>query len=200
MLSKFLRHFTKPHRKQLSPQVHACLPRDPSLEAYAKNLLEQYAPELAKQIVVRWNKRLRTTAGLACYRSSEVILHPALKNISEAEVDKTLRHELAHLLAHARSHKKRIAPHGVEWREACRDLGIPNEPRTHQLPFIRHRQQRRFFYLCPSCQAPLSRVRKPRRPIACLSCCRKYAGGKYDERFRYELTKEDLLNLPVLNR
>jgi hypothetical protein len=54
------------------------------------------------------------------------------------------------------------------------------------LPFVRRRQQRKFFYRCPACEEILSRVRKPRRKIACLRCCRKHAGGRYDERFRYE--------------
>ncbi|MBX9741943.1 MAG: SprT-like domain-containing protein [Chthoniobacterales bacterium] len=183
MLKKLIHHFIF-SLPVVTKKRNFCQ-RDEMLEKQAHELLQPHAPELAKKVSVRWNKRLRTTAGLACYQSSEVILHPALKTISEEEVDKTLRHELAHLLARARAGKKRIAPHGAEWRQACCDLGIPNERRTHQLPFVRHRQQRRFFYRCPSCHQSLSRVRKPRRPIACLSCCRKYAGGKYDERFRY---------------
>jgi predicted SprT family Zn-dependent metalloprotease len=40
------------------------------------------------------------------------------------EIDRTLRHELAHLLAQFRVGRRRIAPHGPEWRIACRDLGI----------------------------------------------------------------------------
>jgi predicted SprT family Zn-dependent metalloprotease len=127
---------------------------------------------------------------LASYQRSEVILNPKLQKISEEEIDKTLRHELAHLLAGDRAGKKRIAPHGVEWRQACVDLGISNENRTHQLPFVRHRQQRKFFYRCPSCKLTLSRVRKPRRKIACLACCRKYAGGKYEERFRFNIASD----------
>src|SRR6266446_8423633 len=51
------------------------------------------------------------------------------------EVDRTLRHELAHLLAQFRVGRRRIAPHGPEWREACRDLGIADEARCHNLPF-----------------------------------------------------------------
>jgi len=160
------------------------------LEKEARQLLQPHSPRLAERVTVLWNPRMRTSAGLASYQRWEVILNPALKKISEAEVDKTLRHELAHLLARDRSGRKRIAPHGDEWRQACIDLGIPNENRTHELPFVRHRQQRKFFYRCPSCKETLSRVRKPRRKIACLACCRKYAGGKYEERFRFEVVTE----------
>lgn len=164
--------------------------RDFILEKKARQLLEPHSPRLAEQVIVVWNSRLRSTAGLASCQRWEVTLNPELKKISEEEVDKTLRHELAHLLARSRSGRKRIAPHGPEWRQACIDLGIPNESRTHQLPFVRHQQQRKFFYRCPSCKETLSRVRKPRRKIACLACCRKYAGGKYEERFRFEMVSD----------
>ena len=171
----------------MEPPVSPSRHRDQGLEEHARKLLQPYSSALAACVTVRWNPRLRTTAGLALCHRREVMLHPELKKISEAEVDRTLRHELAHLLAHARAGRKRIAPHGAEWRQACIDLGIPNESRTHQLPFVRQQQQRKFFYRCPSCQETLSRVRKPRRKIACLACCRKYAGGKYEERFRFEV-------------
>lgn len=159
--------------------------RDLMLEEQARQLLLPHSPDLAKRVTVLWNPRMRTSAGLASYQRCEVILNPELQKISEAEVDKTLRHELAHLLAQERMGRKKIAAHGREWRQACVDLGIPNESRTHQLPFARRRQQRKFFYQCPSCKEKLSRVRKPRRKIACLACCRKYAGGKYEERFQF---------------
>lgn len=164
--------------------------RDLVLEEQARQLLQRHSPRLAEHVTVVWNPRMRTSAGLASYRRCQVILNPALKKISEAEVDKTLRHELAHLLACDRAGRKRIAPHGHEWRQACIDLDIPNESRTHQLPFVRRCQQRKLFYQCPSCQETLSRVRKPRRKIACLACCRKYAGGRYDERFRFEIVQQ----------
>jgi len=187
MFSSWLQHFFTtdlPAKKKKSDR------RDPILEEQASHLLQPYSPRLAERVAVVWNPRMRTSAGLASYQRWEVVLNPALKKISEVEVDKTLRHELAHLLARDRSGRKRIAPHGPEWRQACIDLGIPNENRTHELPFVRRRQQRKFFYRCPACKETLSRVRKPRRKIACLACCRKYAGGKYEERFRFEIVSE----------
>src|ERR1700730_17806348 len=51
------------------------------------------------------------------------------------EIDRTLRHELAHLLAQFRAGRRRISPHGEEWRQACHDLGIGDEVRCHNLPF-----------------------------------------------------------------
>ena len=188
MLTKFLRRFITPLPFAAKKRTHCH--RDEILEKKAKELLLPHSLGLAERVQVSWNRRMRTSAGLALYHSWEVLLHPALKNISEAEVEKTLKHELAHLLARDRSGRKRIAPHGKEWRQACVDLGIPKEKATHQLPFTRIKQQRKFFYRCPACKEVLSRVRKPRREIACLSCCRKHAGGRYDKKFRYELVEK----------
>lgn len=158
--------------------------RDPILEKLSLQLLRAAGWQDAS-IKVVWNSRLRTTAGLACWSTKTISLNPRLIEISPSEVQRTLRHELAHFLAQHRSGRRRIAAHGPEWREACRALGIPREPRCHDLPFKRTRMERRHFYECPQCGTRLARVRKLRRPVACLSCCRKFSGGHYDARFRF---------------
>jgi len=104
------------------------------------------------------------------------------------EVDRTLRHELAHLLAQFREkRRRRIAPHGPEWREACRDLGIADETRCHNLPFVTKVYPRRFVYCCPNCRREFPRVRKIQRAIACLACCRKHNRGDFDPCFQLKL-------------
>jgi predicted SprT family Zn-dependent metalloprotease len=103
------------------------------------------------------------------------------------EIDRTLRHELAHLLAQFRVGRRRIAPHGPEWRQACRDLGIADEARCHNLPFASKTHAPRYVYRCPNCRAEFPRVREIRRAIACLACCRKHNGGEFDPRFRLKL-------------
>ena len=114
-----------------------------------------------------------------------VVLNPKLLEVSSAEVQRTLRHELAHLLAKHRAGRSRIDAHGEEWHQACADLGIPNEARCHELPFKRRRITRKFFYACPHCSTIMSRVRALRRKAACIKCCRKHNGGAYAERFRF---------------
>jgi predicted SprT family Zn-dependent metalloprotease len=128
---------------------------------------------------------MRTTAGLACYRTKRVILNPKLIEVSAGEVQRTLRHELAHLVAQARAGRRRIAAHGAEWFEACADLGIPDEKRCHELPFKPRRIARKFFYQCPACDTVLSRVHRVKTRVACIKCCRKHNGGKYLERYRF---------------
>jgi len=162
------------------------LRRDPMLEEVARVLLRQVGcRKLAAQISVCWNPRMRTTAGLACYTSKSIILNPRLIEVSAAEVQRTLRHELAHFVAQHLAGRRRIAPHGEEWKEACRMLGIGDEARCHQLPFKTRKMQRRFFYGCPECSTVVARVHAMKRQMACIRCCRKFNGGRYHPRFRF---------------
>jgi predicted SprT family Zn-dependent metalloprotease len=162
------------------------LRRDPILEEVARMLARQVGcHRLARELTVSWNPRMRTTAGLACYRTKRVILNPKLIEVSAGEVQRTLRHELAHLVAQARAGRRRITAHGAEWLQACADLGIPDEKRCHELPFKPRRIARKYFYQCPACETVLARVRRVTTRVACIKCCRKYNRGKYHERYRF---------------
>jgi len=141
--------------------------------------------QLAINVRAKWSKRLKTTAGIACFRDRSVTLNPQLQRFGDAEVERTLRHELAHLIAHERAGRRRISAHGPEWREACVLLGIPNENRCHTLPLQgRRRLERKLCYACKACGAKVMRVRPFKQRCACLTCCRKHNKGRYDERFR----------------
>jgi predicted SprT family Zn-dependent metalloprotease len=146
------------------------------------------AARIASELRVEWNSRLKTAAGRADYRGKLVSLNPRLTGYP-AEIDRTLRHELAHILAQSRAERRRILPHGAEWRQACRDLGINGEKRCHTLPFPPKRYAARFIYRCPNCQRDFSRVRRVKRVVACLACCRAQNGGEFDARFRLRLVK-----------
>ena len=169
--------------------------RDPQLETEARELLRQHgANRLAARIHVSWNRRLQSAAGQANYRAASVTLNPRLRDHDIAEIDRTLRHELAHLLAQFRAGRRRIAPHGEEWREACRDLGIADEKRCHVLAFPIRRHRRRFVYRCPKCEWEITRARLFRRSSACLACCQAFNRGAYDRRFRLRLVNEKVCN------
>ncbi|MEI9896917.1 MAG: SprT-like domain-containing protein [Chthoniobacter sp.] len=168
------------------PEIRTASHRDDAMEAKARELLHAlHYPELAKRVVVRWNSRMRSTAGTALVAKALITLNPRLCAIGESEVDRTLRHELAHLLAHHRAGRKRIEPHGPEWQQACRDLGLLDEKRCHTLPLPRRQLAARHFYRCPSCAQEVKRVRPFVRKTACLDCCRSHNRGRYDERFRF---------------
>jgi len=164
------------------------LRRDSALELEADASLRRAGlAELCGTIEVCWSGRLRTTAGLAVYSKRRIVLNPSLGQAGEAEIMRTLLHELAHFVARHRAGRRRVAPHGAEWRMACADLGIPGESRCHALPFPRRQQERKYFYRCPVCSQILARVRPLKRASACLACCRTFNGGRYDERFRFQV-------------
>jgi len=161
--------------------------RNLDLEETARELLRILgASKLACTIRVEWNSRLKTAAGRADYCKKLISLNPRLLE-HPAEIDRTLRHELAHILAQFRAGRGRILPHGDEWRAACRDLGIADEKRCHDLPFPARARARRYLYKCPHCKCDFHRVRRIRRAVACLACCRAHNGGEFDARFRLRL-------------
>lgn len=168
----------------VKPRRNSRLRHDPLLEDFANQLLKAAGCRHLK-VRVFWNPSLRTTAGMAMWSDRMVVLNPKLVEVSAAEVQRTLRHELAHLLAHHRVGRRRIEAHGEEWRKACSDLGIPHESRCHELPFKRRRVARKFFYACPACSTILARVKPLRHTAACIKCCRKHHGGKYHASFRF---------------
>jgi SprT protein len=164
--------------------------RDFELEARALEILRSLGDNrLSRKVHVEWNGRLRSAAGRADSRRASISLNPRLRDHSAAEIDRTLRHELAHLVAQSRAGRRRILPHGPEWRMACRDLGIVGERACHQLPFPVRLRARRFLYRCPNCGGDFPRVRRIHRATACLGCCRRHNRGRFDARFQLRLVE-----------
>jgi len=156
-----------------------------ALEKMARRLLsEAGCAPLARTVRVNWNRRLRTTAGLAYAGKGLVMLNPRLVIFGMEEVERTLRHELAHLLARYRMGRRRIAPHGPEWQQACADLGLAGEKRCHELPLPRREVARKHRYRCRHCGVEVLRVRPFSRAVACLPCCRAHNHGHYHEKYR----------------
>jgi SprT protein len=62
----------------------------------------------------------------------------------------TIPHEVAHLIVRLLHPKKRIRPHGDEWKEVMRDcFGIVKARRTHQLALPQARRvSRPYLYRC----------------------------------------------------
>ena len=166
------------------------LGRDATLERQARELLASLSTEeFAQQVRVEWNARLCSAAGRADFRRNLISLNPRLREHDAAEVDRTLRHELAHLLAQFRAGRRRVPPHGREWKKACGDLGIADEARCHTLPFPVKQRKRGFLYRCERCGKEFPRVRRIKRTVACLECCRKYNKGEFDPKSRLRLVK-----------
>jgi len=159
----------------------ACIVGD-AISLLSKQVGESYA----SSVKIVWNRRMRSTAGRAFLNHAKVELNPKLLELGEEaleHVQQTLLHELAHLLAHQR-HGHGISAHGVEWKQACADMGIPGESATHTLPLPSNRQERKWRYSCPECGEVIERVRKMRGYSACYTCCKKYYRGKYHPRYK----------------
>lgn len=140
---------------------------------------------MAAHVAVCWSARLTSTAGLAKPAQAQVTLNPLLRKFP-GEVDRTLRHEVAHLVVSVRHHgRRRVAAHGPEWRRVCAELGIPDESRCHTLPLPRRPRARPYVYRCPKCDFVLRRTRaiKRRTRLACRTCCKLHAGGRFDGQF-----------------
>ncbi len=76
------------------PRRNSRLRHDPLLEDFANQLLKAAGCRHLK-VRVFWNPSLRTTAGMAMWSDRMVVLNPKLVEVSAAEVQRTLRHELA---------------------------------------------------------------------------------------------------------
>lgn len=179
-------HFSfEKSEKRVSRKSRAGNGCDRGLTDRARLLCRQHSlPRLAEKIIVKWNGRMRSTAGRATWPDAVVELNPALLEISGGETERTFLHELAHLVAYERAGNRRIKPHGPEWRRACCSLGIPGERAAHSLPLPSRTMRRRWRYFCPECWAVIERVRKMKGVSACYTCCLKHNRGEYDDRFR----------------
>jgi len=139
-------------------------------------LVPLHLTDLGERVRVKWNSRLQTTAGRALYDEDCIELNPLLITISDiTEIERTLRHELAHLVAYERCEKiqrRRLQPHGPEWQEACEDLGISGEARCHELELPGRQIRRQYAYHCPACGDQFERVKRFKRYVACHDCCR----------------------------
>jgi len=104
------------------------LPSPEELLLYAEDLLLRWqAHELLDQIEMRWNRRMRTRAGVAYLVSRRIELNPRLLAQNPEMVHECLAHELAHIVVYAR-HEKKARAHGKEWRALMRAVGF--EPET----------------------------------------------------------------------
>ncbi|MBT8044829.1 MAG: SprT-like domain-containing protein [Verrucomicrobiae bacterium] len=165
---------------------------DQQRTAECKALLEDLQMhQLAAKVCVVWNSRMRTTAGRAFWPEGKIELNPKLVELAPEEIQATMLHELAHVLAYARAGRRRISAHGAEWRQACRDLGIPNEKATHSLPLPGRTMKRKWRYTCPECGDGFDRVRRMKRYAGCYACCKQHNGGYYHKKFRLVETELD---------
>ncbi len=162
---------------------------DPELIQLCRDECERLGNgDLARHVLVYWNPKMRSTAGRAYCQDRRIDLNPRMQKVAPEQIEHTLRHELAHLIAYARwARKSPLKPHGAEWQRACIELGIPGAPVTHQMPLAKRVLKRKWCYICPVCMMKIQRVRPFQRPSACRRCCVENNGGRFDSRFQWRL-------------
>jgi len=166
--------------------------RDLRFEKLAEKFLDR-ANYDGPGVRVFWNYRLLTTVGFARRnKNPSVELNPILqKGKHRKHLLCTFKHELAHILAKRRSGRKKIEAHGSEWRQACKDLGIPKEKPCHDIDVPRKDYRRKFFYICLECGNLHKRVRPYKTKMACIKCVIKHNGKAiYDPKFPMCLIKK----------
>jgi len=155
------------------------------VEAYIKEFLDRANKKLGRRFQKpRISFKLKgRVAGRAFYRQWLIKINLAIFNIGGLEeVRITVGHEVAHLITHAIfDHKKRIKPHGYEWKTTMELLGLkPERCHNMDLPMARQRIRHRFHYICTGCEKgyDLSQIRHNKvRYRGVVYCCR-YCGQK----------------------
>lgn len=135
-------------------------------------------PGLEDGVRVRFNPRLRRSAGRCSPATGEISLHPALASAPPQSLATVLCHELAHVAAY-QLHGRAARPHGPEWAELVIQAGhrpsVALPSRTLGIPAPSQRKQPGPSYLhrCPVCH--FSRL--ARRPVPAWRCAECVAAG-----------------------
>lgn len=139
--------------------------------------------------VLRWNSRLRASAGRFIPGSRKYFrdLPPVIEIASYLQtegnaaelIEDTMAHEMIHYWLWIR---RRPYGHTGEFWDKMTLMGVSRYnpvPRTR--PY-------RYVYGCRGC-ATEYKARKRLGVLACAKCCREFANGRYDSRFKLVLLK-----------
>ena len=151
-------------------------------EAYFEGFLE--AP------VLRWNSRLRSSAGRFIPGSRRFFLEapPVIEiakylleeNECAALVADTLGHEMIHYWLWVR---RQPYGHTPAFWDKMTLMGVS---RYNTVPRAR---PYRYIYRCSSCAHEFF-ARKKLGDLACAACCKQFSGGKFDSRFKLFLERQ----------
>jgi predicted SprT family Zn-dependent metalloprotease len=140
--------------------------------------------------ILRWNARLRTSAGRfipgsrTFWLKSPPIIEVAsyLKNEAEAValIEDTIAHEMIHYWLWVRH---RPYGHTTEFLSKMKQMGVS---RYNPVPKLR---PYRYVYLCGSCKKEFF-ARRKLGPLACSDCCKRNSKGRYDSRFKLVFHRE----------
>ncbi len=164
-----------------------------------EQLNQQFFDGFLEPPVLRWNSRLRASAGrfIPGSRKWHVEQPPVIEIASyllEREEDAgfwildTLGHEMIHYWLWVRH---RPYGHTEEFWQKMKAIGVS---RYNQVP---KRRPFLHMYRCPGCNQEFPTRRKLSKKFACAKCCKKHNRGFFDSKFRLEwvsgLSKQEKL-------
>jgi predicted SprT family Zn-dependent metalloprotease len=144
-------------------------------EKLAQSLMDEHvSPHLYGWWTLEWSDS-RKHCGTTCFATRTLTLSRYwTRNRSAADVEKTIRHEIAHILT-----PEYFEDHGPEWAANAMALGIDPDP-TSERPW----ESFKWIATCPGCQKRDGLFRlgpvAARGGYACEECCRVHPTRKTD--------------------
>ncbi len=161
-----------------------------SLEAIFQEINEKHFDGFLDPPVLAWNSRLRSAAGRFIpgsrkfFRQAPPKIEVASYLINEAAAQTliydTIAHEMIHLWLWVR---RRPYGHTEEFMVKMRAMGA-----SRYNPVPKHPSPK-YIYRCPACSRDFP-ARRKLGVLACLECCKKESGGKFDRRFKLEMVEQ----------
>jgi predicted SprT family Zn-dependent metalloprotease len=130
---------------------------------------------------IRWNSRLKTSAGRFIPDRSRSIIEVATYLREEPNAEHLIRDTIGHEMIHFWLWERRMPyGHTPEFHRKMEEIGVS---RYNSVP--RHRPFK-YCYECGSCGQRIF-TRKSIRRAACAACCNAYNGGEFHSRFQLKL-------------
>ncbi len=139
---------------------------------------------------LRWNSRLKTSAGRFIPRRDRSVIEIAeyllLEENAEALIRDTLGHEIIHYWLWE---NKKPYGHTSEFYNKMNEIGVS---RYNTVP---KRRPVKHCYVCVRCDQKIW-VRRKLKGAACAACCNQFADGKYHQDFKLKLLPVSEVILP----
>lgn len=171
-----------------SPELLAQSVRMDLLELF-RRINESHFDGFLDPPVLKWNSRLRTSAGRffpgsrKFFREIPPRIEVASYLIEEVNAEKLIEDTMAHEMIHYWLWVRyRPYGHTAEFMKKMTEMGVS---RYNPVPRLR---PYRYVYRCLSCLSEFQ-ARRKLGALACARCCKEHAQGKYDARFKLFLHK-----------
>ncbi len=161
-----------------------------TLEAIFQEINEKHFDGFLDAPVLAWNSRLRSAAGRFIpgnrkfFRQAPPTIEVASYLLEESGAEALIRDTVAHEMIHHWLWVRR-KPYG-HTEEFLTKMRLMGATRYNPVPKLRGPK---YIYRCPACGKDFP-ARRKLGVLACLECCKKESGGKFDRRFKLEMVEQ----------